>query len=788
MQTRKHIPFLHILLRSAMTLVFLAVSWSIIPVKPVRAATIIVSNNSDSGAGSLRQAIADAAGGDTITFASSLSGQTILVASPLSISRNLMIDGSSLTVPITINGGSAVRVLGIGYTYTVTLKNLIIADGHNSSIGGGIASFGTLILEKCRFSNNYGGISGGGIYSEGTLSVTDSTFDVNSSFEGGGISMRSGTLTVTGSSFTGNDSVSEGGGIYISHSPSTISTSTFTNNTAHTGGAISNYNVLTLEKSILTGNSAREGGGIFNSGTITVRNSSFFNNIATGIGGGGIANRHSIGSTVTGSTFSGNTASGMGGGGLYSYYSPQTVTNSTFHGNSTTSSGGGIFSYRSDLTVTNNTFSGNIAGAGSGIYSIFVGSLSFSNNILANSSGGNDCFSDLDVPVTGGNNLVETRYGCGSPALTGDPVLGPLADNGGPTLTMALLSGSPAINTGNDASCAATDQRGIARPQGLHCDMGAYEVDTDAPIVAGDSLASRYKLGPSSFTITFSEPVNDPSGSNQTDDVTNPANYLLVEAGINASFDTLACGALLGAGGVKPDDTQVDVQSVTYDPVTFTATVDLGPTLPDGRYRLFVCGTTSIVDLAGNPLGGGTDAIINFVVGAVKTNLPETGFGQGKVTRLAAQPEERSYDSTGLRLDIPAIGVSATIAGVPKAGSNWDVSWLGNNVGYLEGTAFPTWEGNSVLTGHVWNADNTPGVFADLKMVSYGDKIVLSAWGQVYTYAVHENRSIWPAQSDLVMAHTDGPALTLVTCEDYDSRTGKYNLLRMVKAVLVSVE
>jgi predicted outer membrane repeat protein len=207
MQTRKNIPLIHILLRSATTLIFFSVSWSIIPVKPVRAATIIVSSTSNSGAGSLRQAIADAPAGDTITFASGLSGQTILVTSPLSISKNLIIDGSSLTIPITISGDGAVRVLGIGYTYTVTLKNLIIADGHNSSLGGGIASFGTLILEKCRFSNNYGGISGGGIYSEGTLSVTDSTFDGNSSFEGGGISMRSGTLTVTGSSFTGTSSI-----------------------------------------------------------------------------------------------------------------------------------------------------------------------------------------------------------------------------------------------------------------------------------------------------------------------------------------------------------------------------------------------------------------------------------------------------------------------------------------------------------------------------------------------------------------------------------------------------
>ena len=143
----------------------------------------------------------------------------------------------------------------------------------------------------------------------------------------------------------------------------------------------------------------------------------------------------------------------------------------------------------------------------------------------------------------------------------------------------------------------------------------ALTYDTSGPAVSATNLLAAYSgTGPSSFTVTFSEPVSDPAGSAGSDDVTNAANYLLVEAGGNGAFDTLSC-----AGGIISDDTAVPVSGVTYDGGTRTATASLGSPLPVGNYRLFVSGTTSITDLAGNPLNGGVDSTFDFAVNAVTT-------------------------------------------------------------------------------------------------------------------------------------------------------------------------
>ncbi len=181
--------------------------------------------------------------------------------------------------------------------------------------------------------------------------------------------------------------------------------------------------------------------------------------------------------TVTGSTFSGNTAGGLGGGMVN--FGTSIVANSTFRGNSALA-GGGIEN-DGTLTVMNSTFSGNsVANSGSGIYNSSTGTLHYANTIVANAASGNDCFSNGTIG-TNTQNLVENGSTC-SASLSGDPLLGALDDNGGATQTFALLGGSAAIDAGDDATCAAAlvgglDQRGVARPNGPHCDIGAYEVD-----------------------------------------------------------------------------------------------------------------------------------------------------------------------------------------------------------------------------------------------------------------------------------------------------------------------
>ena len=163
-----------------------------------RAATLIVTSNADSGAGSLRQAILDAAVGDTITFA---GDYTILLASQLTISKNLTIDGG--THSVTVSGNNAVRVFTVNSGVTFNLNNITVAngktpDGSNcpAACGGGILNNGTVNVTNSAFSGNSAYYSGGGIYNFGTLNVTNSTFSGNSAnYSSGGGIINGGTLT-----------------------------------------------------------------------------------------------------------------------------------------------------------------------------------------------------------------------------------------------------------------------------------------------------------------------------------------------------------------------------------------------------------------------------------------------------------------------------------------------------------------------------------------------------------------------------------------------------------------
>ncbi|MBN2045800.1 MAG: sortase [Anaerolineales bacterium] len=320
--------------------------------------------------------------------------------------------------------------------------------------------------------------------------------------------------------------------------------------------------------------------------------------------------------------------------------------------------------------------------------------------------------------------------------------------------------------------------------------------DTDNPMVDTNDLKLSYTdAGPNIIKVTFSEDVFDPTGDSDPDDVTNPANYLLVEAGTNTIFDTTACPTAVS------DDLNISVDSAAYDDGTFTATLNVngGAALPNGSYRLLVCGSTSIVDLEGNPLAGdgatqGTDYIFNFTVNVpapvAETGgvLPATGFARGVVTALPAQPAEKAYASSDLVLEIPKLGVKMDIVGVPLSGGEWDTSWLGQSAGWLEGSAFPTWTGNTILTGHVWDSNNNPGPFAQIKSLRYGDEIKIEAWDHIYIYQVVESKLVFPRNVNRVFEHAESDALTLLTCELYNPFGGNYFFRRIVTAVLVSVE
>jgi hypothetical protein len=218
------------------------------------------------------------------------------------------------------------------------------------------------------------------------------------------------------------------------------------------------------------------GGGVFSHGTLSVTNCIFSNN-TSGIGGAvGAVIAGDL--TVTGCTFVGN-SSVLNGGAILAIGGPCTVANSTFSGNS--GQDGGAIYISTQATIVNCTLSGNSAepSGGGGVF-VTQGTLNLQNTIIAGSTGG-DCTLFLGAPIgTNSHNLIQD--GSCSPMLSGNPMLGPLQNNGGTAPTIALLPGSPAINAGDDSVLGSplfltTDQRGagFARQSGAHVDIGAFE-------------------------------------------------------------------------------------------------------------------------------------------------------------------------------------------------------------------------------------------------------------------------------------------------------------------------
>ncbi len=175
---------------------------------------------------------------------------------------------------------------------------------------------------------------------------------------------------------------------------------------------------------------------------------------------------------MSNTTFCGNTVYDSSGGSIRNLGAGAlTVSNSTFSSNSA-ESGGGIIN-GGTLSVSNTTFSHNSAEYGGNINGEHA--LTLKNTIVADGPPGNNCAGAI---TDGGGNLSYPDTTC--PGVNADPPLGPLQDNGGPAWTMALGPGSAAIDAGIDAICAADpvnnrDQRGVVRPRGAHCDIGALE-------------------------------------------------------------------------------------------------------------------------------------------------------------------------------------------------------------------------------------------------------------------------------------------------------------------------
>ena len=400
---------------------------------------------------SLRDAIAEAADGDIITF--NVTG-TIVLSRELRIRKDLPIDGGGV---ITVSGNDATRVFNVT-NGNVAFSNLTIANGKSESCDDLASTCGGGIALQPPLGNS--GVA---------VTVTNSTLSGNSADFGGGIytGWRT-TVSVTNSTLSDNRVGTSGGGIANSNGTVTVTNSTLSGNSANSfGGGILNVGALTVTNSTFSGNKADTGGGIRNSdGTATVTNSTFSGNSAD-VRGGGIYNDDAT-VTVSNSTLSGNSAI-YSGGGIYNSGTAM-VTNSTLSGNSTKyGDGGGVASYGYNLyKITLTTL-------GSSIVSGNIKSYGTTADDLALHEGSTNSFSSGGYNLIGAIGAGITFAGPDDQIGVNDPQIGPLGDNGGDTLTHALLIGSPAYDAGGNCG-VATDQRGFARPQGSACDIGAFEV------------------------------------------------------------------------------------------------------------------------------------------------------------------------------------------------------------------------------------------------------------------------------------------------------------------------
>lgn len=309
----------------------------------------------------------------------------------------------------------------------------------------------------------------------------------------GPVFSNSSTLSVSGITVTGGAGAASGGGFSSTGTLSLDKVVVTSNSATSFGGGIHNAGgSLTVTNSTISSNhSDAFAGGVQSSGTLVIGNSTISGNTSDSFTGG--VHFQSGTGSITKSTVSGNSASS--GGGLYFQSGSIGLINVTISGNTASSSGGGIYNQAATSTLTNVTMTGNQAPNGASIY-LQAGGVSLLNTIVANSIGGTNCNDDL---TSLGHNL-DDEGSCGLNAagdINGtDPQIGALANNGGPTLTHAIVQGGPAFNTASaDCGGLVTDQRGVSRPQFGLCDIGAFELAPPPPPPAEGVARGAGNLG-----------------------------------------------------------------------------------------------------------------------------------------------------------------------------------------------------------------------------------------------------------------------------------------------------
>ncbi len=383
--------------------------------------------------------------------------------------------------------GIADRIFDVYATGSLKLTGMTLRHGRVQSAGGAIRSAGSLNFSHVKINQNMARSAGGAVYH-------------------GGCCATGVTLTYTDGELVSNQSNDYGGALFATYSSTLLRLSVSNNTASGNGGGINAAAIASITDSAFSGNSAYYGGGVYNSGSrLEITTTTITSNTARQ-GGGGLA---TVGGTTTlvSSTVSGNSVTGTGFGSAYgggiAAQSAFTMVGSTVSGN-TASSGGGVEA-QARAEVIDSTITGNAASTGAGIHTTASSGVFLASSTVAFNTGPGLTMDTISTPITLKNTIVAgntggecqgvltssgynlTQGACPFIGDTtgnrrGDPLLGPLAANGGPTLTHLLGSGSPAIDAGNPAGCTdatgavlTTDQRGQIRAMGGGCDIGAVE-------------------------------------------------------------------------------------------------------------------------------------------------------------------------------------------------------------------------------------------------------------------------------------------------------------------------
>lgn len=451
---------------------------ALLAVQPAGANTITVTSTADSGAGTLRAALASAANGDTINLA--VTGAITLTNGELLVTKNVTIAGPGPT-RLSVNGNLACRVFHIGSNAVATISGLTITNG-------------------LALSGPYPGWEGGGIYNDhATMTVSNCTLTGNSAplGDGGGIhndgSGGSASLRIVNSILSGN-SAGDGGGIYNDGCCSGNATLQIVNSILSWNypDGIYNEGMNGRANVQIVGSTVSHQGFIWNHyGNVEIVNSSLIaNGILNDSFNGGSASLQIINSTLSG-------GSRIGSGATYSGRASVQIINSTLSGNSNSYGGGAIANEGQDggtasVQIVNSTLGGNSAPLGSSIYNDALdggsATVEIGSTILNAGRGGNTIFNFLGTVTSLGYNLSSDDGGgfltTATDRINADPMLGPLQDNGGPTFTHAPVYGSPAIDQGKNFGGLLTDQRGAG-----------FARTVDNPVVANANGGDSTDIG-----------------------------------------------------------------------------------------------------------------------------------------------------------------------------------------------------------------------------------------------------------------------------------------------------